>query len=60
MSDYGGIDLSIEFQSMFNAIVKVKDRKVRMELLENLGNIQQVISTKSKVIREVITSLGEL
>mgnify|MGYP003260073134 CR=1 FL=1 len=60
MSDYRGIDLSIEFQSMFNAIVKVKDRKVRMELLENLGNIQQVISTKSKVIREVITSLGEL
>lgn len=60
MSDYRGIDLSIEFQSMFNAIVKVKDGKVRMELLENLGNIQQVISTKSKVIREVITSLGEL
>ena len=40
MSSYRGIDLSIELQSMFDTIAKVKDTKVRRELLDNLANIE--------------------
>ena len=60
MSSYRGIDLSIELQSMFDTIAKVKDTKVRRELLDNLANIEEEISAKSKFVREVIASLKAL
>ena len=60
MSKYRGIDLSMELQSMFDTIAKVKDNKVRRELLGNLENIQEEISAKSKIIREVISNLESL
>lgn len=60
MSNYIGIDLSIEFQSMFDIIAKVKDNDVRRELLSSFVNIEEEISAKSNIIREVIASLKSL
>lgn len=60
MSNYRGIDLSIELQSMFDTISKVKDNEVRRELLSDLDNIKEEIREKSKIIREVIASLKSL
>lgn len=60
MSNYRGIDLSTEFQAMFDTIAKVKDNEVRRELLENLDSIEEEVREKSKIIREVIASLKSL
>jgi|GEM_PF-4232338 len=60
MSNYRGIDLSVELQSMYDAITKVKDSDVRIELLENLENLQEEISERSKLIREVMARLRSL
>lgn len=60
MSDYRGIDLSVELQSMYDSITKVKDNDVRRELLENLENLQEEISERSKLIREVMARLKSL
>lgn len=60
MSDYRGIDLSVELQSMYDSITKVKDNDARRELLENLENLQEEISERSKLIREVMARLKSL
>lgn len=60
MSDYRGIDLSTEFQEMFDTINKIKDTKVREELLDKLDNMQEEISEMSNIIRHVIANLKSL